>query len=477
MVEFATREERTQALDLDRRRKNRRRRPTNGEEPLEFKIKIYLERCTSERFVRRFFNSSSVHTEEHVAKRKESGHSSSKRSSSLAKRCIMLRRFPNSEDEKGMVNENIPEAPAYHGRKEDNNQKTINSKIRTQPMEIHRGSVHEKILRSARVSHQYSIMVVELESEDSVDNIMTIGAGAQDEDTLENITNLEASESSSAFPTAILSVPVELHPVRSENHAKSCLKGIDIIAHDAYLDKSNGNIQQRSELFAKGGTFLGDDDSSRKPLPKPTNLEGSSQEKIAEDQYQKVDMVDTPEIENLIKDQKTTAPKDDSSEDKLRIQDLEREIHELRSERDRLMTQAELDRKELLQNTEEERVQAVMNHMEQTRLVKDILQQLQYKHRDLQNEKDGLQKLVEKSSADIRRITEERDSIRTEYEQSMSIWESRFRQEMDEKRKNLSKGNEEYAEVCVECDIVRFYTGLASQLIKEEETSQTNVEH
>mmetsp|Transcript_23563 Transcript_23563/g.65394 ORF Transcript_23563/g.65394 Transcript_23563/m.65394 type:complete len:538 (+) Transcript_23563:218-1831(+) len=458
IVEFASKLERRQALELDRHRKTRRRRLGTIEAPLQFKIKVYLERCISERFVKGFFNSSSSHTNESIVESKESEQSLSKRSPSVAKRCIMIRRFSDSDDARDMENQKIPGAPAYRSRSEAKSQKTVYSKKKTQPMEIHRGNAREKILRRAMVSYKHSIMIVELESEDSVNCLMTMGAGAQDDDHPKNITDLEDSESLSALPTATLSVPVELHPVRSENYAKRCLEGIGIFASNVNGVKINGNIQSEADFFAQSDNFLGDDNISSKLWSKSTDLERMSPDESAE----------------YCEDNTSDAQKNDEfSDQKSRIQDLEREVRELLSERHRLMAEAERDQKELLQCREKELV-----NIKQAEIVKESLQQLESKHRDLKNENDGLKTLLNKSRTDNHRIAAERDSIEAEYEKSLSIWESRFRREMDDKRKNTEKEDRHLDEVCAECEIVRFYSGLASKLGEGKvETNENNGEH
>lgn len=266
MVEFMSEAECNTILTQDQQRKRKIRQRIHQEEHGEeinhnfqklyaFEIMVTVERCSSERFVRSVLLGGSLRghnpsrrveastMEQHNSESPDLLNggftdsatltgmpppsplpSPSASSSSLFKRCIVIRKCSNPHNVEEDLQ--IPEAPAYERkvRAEDGSLRSEQPQIRpASPMEIRWGNLSEVVVRAGTLRSKANMMpamVVELESEESVERIL------QQEESRRRIPNSEP---------ATLAIPVEIHAVKSERYANICFG-------NTRTDRSNNSI-------------------------------------------------------------------------------------------------------------------------------------------------------------------------------------------------------------------------------------------
>ena len=282
MVELMSEAERNTILALDQQRKRRIRQRIQEQAPSEgttgsstnksksyaFEIKVTVERCSSERFVRTILLGGSNTNPVRRAGTPRSDHPEQQSlefsplltgtftdptlplasqsppplpPSRLVRRCIVIRKCSNPDNvEKDLE---IPEAPPYEKRirSDDGSIRSADSvgpKLRPpSPMEIRSGNLCEVVVRGVALrskSKMMPAMVVELESEESVERILRA------EEAKQRIENAE--------PTT-LAIPVEFHAVKSERYARLCFG-------NTRVDPKNNERNSRNSIGNESHTYV-----------------------------------------------------------------------------------------------------------------------------------------------------------------------------------------------------------------------------
>ena len=331
MVEFMSEAECNTILTLDQQRKRKIRQRIQQEQQADdetnhnfqklyaFEIMVTVEGCSSERFVRSVLMGGSNNNNNIGSPSKNKAESSeflnggfadsatltsmpppsplpSSSSSSLAKRCIVIRKLSNPHNVEEDLE--IPEAPAYERkvRADDGSLRSEQPQIRPpSPMEIRSGNLSELVVRAVTLrnkSNMMPAMVVELESEESVERIL------QQEQSRRRIPNSQP---------ATLAIPVEIHAVKSERYANICF---------ANTRKSNDRNVRSNNAISNGRV----------------NEENETLGSVDEESQMTADMSESKDIEqngHVYTDGELTANDEMQTE---QIKNLEKEIRNLKSE-------------------------------------------------------------------------------------------------------------------------------------------------
>ncbi len=340
MVEFMSEAERNTILALDTQRKRRIHQRIQEQAPSEatsgsstnksksyaFEIKVTVERCSSERFVRTILlgglNTNPVrragtprsdHPEQESAEFSPlltgtftdptsplaSPSPSPSPPSRLVRRCIVIRKCSNPDNVEEDLE--IPEAPPYERRirSDDGSIRSADSvgpKLRPpSPMEIRSGNLCEVVVRGVALrskSKMMPAMVVELESEESVERIMWAEEAKQ---------RIEDAE-----PTT-LAIPVELHAVKSERYARLCFGNTRVNPKHKERNSRNSNGNESHTYVVENEKEGGVEEESRGIMTdETTNATGGSDFQMTvetvEDDIGIEEQTEKQEIENLKKE-------------------------------------------------------------------------------------------------------------------------------------------------------------------------------
>ncbi|VEU39666.1 unnamed protein product [Pseudo-nitzschia multistriata] len=495
MVEFETVDDRRRLLDKQRRKQKAMANAKKGalpegspprrnapKKPLEFHIGVLAERCKSELFVTKRFGVSAAPL---PAQGSESEGTEAPRPVSLAKRCLLVRRLVDPGEGTGRGPIEIPDSGSYLGPKDQGGRRKSGGNPPpsvSKPMEIRAGAHRERVVRWALKPHAKGSsppVVLELESEESVERI---------------VSELEARTGTggeSEVAAAVLAVPVWILPVRSETHARFCFRGVQSLSgtrgakpvgdggRNSPAAETHSTRQQASRSFAERSPQRHEPPAPTTPatpqqLQRVTpgaSAEGSDEEpsgKEQEDREEQRQQEEKQELANLEKKEQQDREEKLQEEQKQKLADLEKKEQQ--------------DREEKLQQEQTQKFVALEEEVRALREEKDRLQgqqraegrldKLQSEHSDLLREHRGLLEKVERSMADLRRVTEERDAIRSVYDRSRAAWESRFELLMEARRKQAAAGAGNpggCAPVCPECETFEFYSGLAAALAGDDD--------
>jgi len=325
MVEFASAIERNKILALDQQHQRRIRQRVQDQsekedmnsriddiviKPYKFEIKVTIERCTSERFVRSVLSGASRSIFRNTNSASPSPQPSPSR---LVNRCIVIRKLLHNAEEK-----DIPQAPPYDRNMFRSDDASIRSgdslslksqQKQSSPMEIRSGNICEFVVRGVTLRNKsisVPAMLIELESAESVDRILLAEDAKQSSD--------------SATPTT-LAIPVELHPVKSERYAQLCFGNVSA-------------FQKSVEKTSRRKT-LGDDDTQTMHTGETTAVNKSDQFHLKRE-----DSHEYGDVNHCVE-------KDVSAEQE--IKDLRKEVGDLRSELGRWKARAQRVKTDLTQ--------------------------------------------------------------------------------------------------------------------------------
>jgi hypothetical protein len=365
MVEFASGAERDKILALDHQRRFRIRQrikdqppppPEEGDrsssnsptKPYAFEIKITVERCTSDRFVRTVLSSGRSSTRRQRSSRSDHKEPLSIRvstdsttqstmtspSSRIVNRCIVIRKCsePGSND---AADSQIPEAPPYDKKNisDDASIRSGDSSMSQQPfppsrMEIRSGDLCEVVVRGVTIRGKSNLapaMVIELESEECVERILLAEDAKQTSD--------------SAAPTT-LAIPVKLDRVKSERYARICLGNIKALPRSP-----EKNTRSRIGNGAKDSLEEANDDNDDEGIQSTVadetidvkenggcEMNGETGEENVDNNFEE-DVSGPVSVEQQIKDLKKEANnlRTDSGRWKARFQKAYKELSQLRS--------------------------------------------------------------------------------------------------------------------------------------------------
>lgn len=353
MMEFASEAERNQILALDQQRRRRIRQriqdqPTTLEDtnivdntinnsssnnnsdnkPHAFEIKVTVERCTSERFVRTV-----LHGVSSTARRTGMTPRSSDQqdSSRLVRRCIVIRKIvPPDYTE---VDSDIPEAPPYDRRMRGADDASImsgdtHSSYQQQrppaPMEIRSGSLCEVVVRGATLHNKSNMnpaMLVELQSEESVERILL----AED-----------AKQADENAPKTTLAIPVELHAVKSKRYAELCFGNLP-----------RANVRRNRDRGANTTKFQEDDDNNNEGAQGDNNHSIDADETMEIQENGDCGMNGETAEENGGSDDIAEEEEPQTPEERIKM--LEKEVRDTRAEMGRWRARAKASKHELTQ--------------------------------------------------------------------------------------------------------------------------------
>jgi len=559
MVEFMSEAERNTVLALDQQRKRRIRQRIQEQAPLEgtseintnsnnksksyaFEIKVTVERCASERFVRTVLSGGSNNNASRRNGNMEPQNSeapplltgtftdptsplagppaSPLPPSRLVRRCIVIRKCSNPDNvEEGLE---IPEAPPYERkfRADDGSIRSADSLGQKQqrppsPMEIRSGNLSEVVVRGVTLrnkSNMMPAMVVELESEESVDRILMAEEAKQ---RMEN-----------AQPTT-LAIPVELHAVKSERYARLCF-GNTRINPKQNEKKPRNDVGSGIHTFVSENEKGGVDEESRVTMTDETtndteNGDSLTIEEVVEESIDTIGGVQKLDVGEALNnsenqqnpmsscpDQIESGPLDEPNrhqewmEECRKNEILEAQVRELLAENDRLKSaesaQLPLGEKDDIpdcsQKSENDSVKVRVDEMEKleseleesrTRLkqteearnkledensglLRYVLEleghrsgkamadeerhkELEKKHSDLSTLYRFVQAQAEKSAKDLRKAIQEKEAILSELEGFKVAWRARM-----ETQRHLEKSkNKDGRWLCIDCETVKFY--------------------
>lgn len=564
MVEIMSEAERNKILALDRQRKRRISQRiqqqalqegtseinanSNNSKSYAFEIKVTVERCASEKFVRTVLSGDSnnntprgngrsdpTEPENSDAPPLSTGTFTDPTSplagpppsplppSPLVRRCIVIRKCSNKDN----IDEDldIPKAPPYEINigADDGSIRSADSLRQKQqrpppPMEIRSGKLSELVVRGVTLQNKSKMMpamVVELESEESVDRIMMA------EEAKQRMENAE--------PTT-LAIPVEIHAVKSERNARLCFRNTRINRKQNETKRYSG---LRSGSQTESRVTMIDEMTNNTDIGYSLTIEEVAEENIDNIGYVQMSNVAVASNNNSknprnplssFPDQTESVPLDEPNyhqewiDERKKTEILEGRVRELLAENERhksaesaqfsleakkdiqdpaqkeqelqkhkeLMTENDnlkarvaemenLESKLKESSAQLEQVEAARNKLEDENsgLLRYVLEleghrsgkamadeerykELEKKHSDLSTLYRFVQGQAEESAKDLRNAIEEKGAIRAELEGFKVAWRTR----METQRRLENSRNKDGGWVCIDCETVKFHAIL-----------------